>query len=118
MADNYIAVGIYAVIAIVFPYLILFASSLLRPTKPEEEKYVTYESGILPTGEAHIQHYIQFYLFAIIFAVFDVETIFLYPWALVFRSLGFLAVVEMFIFIIILVIGLAYAWKKGALEWT
>jgi NADH-quinone oxidoreductase subunit A len=117
MMENYMAVGIYTVVALAFPYLILFTSSLLRPTKAEEEKYITYESGIIPTGDAHIQHYIQFYLFAIIFAVFDVETIFLYPWALVFKSLGLFAVVEMFIFIIILIIGLAYAWKKGALEW-
>jgi NADH-quinone oxidoreductase subunit A len=95
----------------------LLISQLVRPTKPEKEKYMTYECSIPPTGEAWIQHNVQYYLFAIIFVVFDVEIVFLYPWAVVFPDLGMLAVIEMLLFIFVLVVGLAYAWKKGALEW-
>ena len=114
---DYIPVLIFVLVGISFPFLLLFVSRLLRPTKPEPEKYVTYECSILPFGDARFQHNVQYYLLALLFVVFDVEVVFLFPWALVFPSLGFLAVFEMFTFIFILVIGLAYAWKKGALEW-
>ncbi len=114
---GHVPVIVSALVGLSFPFLLFFVSSLLRPTRPEPEKYVTYECGILPFGDARIQHNVQYYLIALLFAVFDVEIVFLFPWALVFPSLGWFAVLEMFIFIFILVIGLAYAWKKGALEW-
>lgn len=118
VVEGYIPALVFAIVGTLFGFAILFVSSLIRPTNPEKQKYMTYESGIVPTGDANIMFNVQFYLFAIIFAVFDVETIFLYPWALTFTKLGLFALVEMFVFITILLIGLAYAWKKGALEWT
>ncbi len=114
---DYIPVLIFVIVGLSFPLIILLVSSLLRPTKPEPEKYVTYECSILPFGDARFQHNVQYYLIALLFVVFDVEVVFLFPWALVFPGLGLFAVVEMFIFIFVLVVGLAYAWKKGALEW-
>ncbi len=117
MANEYISVGVFAVVGIIFPFILLTLSRLLRPSKPEKEKYMTYECSIPPIGEAWIQHDIQYYMFALLFAVFDVETVFLYPWAVVFPNLGLLAVIEMLVFIIVLVVGLAYAWKKEALRW-
>ncbi|MEE8402927.1 MAG: NADH-quinone oxidoreductase subunit A [Candidatus Hydrothermarchaeaceae archaeon] len=114
---DYVPVIIFALVGLSFPFILFFVSSLLRPTKPEPEKYVTYECSVLPFGDARIQHNVQYYLIALLFAVFSVEVVFLFPWALVFPSLGWFAVLEMFVFIFVLVIGLAYAWKKGALEW-
>jgi NADH-quinone oxidoreductase subunit A len=114
---DYIPVAIFVIVGLVFPLVLLLVTRIVRPTKPEPEKYVTYECSILPFGDARIQHNVQYYLFALLFTIFDVEVVFLFPWALVFPTLGWLAVLEMFIFILILVIGLAYAWKKGALEW-
>lgn len=115
--ELYIPVGVFAILGILFAFILLFFSSLIRPTKPEGEKYLTYECSIPPIGEAWIQHDVQYYMFALLFAVFDVETVFLYPWAVVFPSLGIMAVIEMLLFILVLVVGLAYAWKKEALQW-
>lgn len=114
---DYIPVVIFALVGLSFPFILFAVSSILRPTKREPEKYVTYECGMLPFGDARVQHNVQYYLLALLFAVFDVEVVFLFPWALVFSSLGLFAVLEMFMFIFVLVIGLGYAWKKGALEW-
>ncbi|BCJ87727.1 NADH-quinone oxidoreductase subunit A [Effusibacillus dendaii] len=91
---------------------------LLRPKKPTAEKLSTYESGLEPFGEAQVRYNIRYYLFALLFVVFDVEILFLYPWAVSFMKLGAFGLVEAFIFIVLLVIGLAYAWKKKVLEWT
>ncbi|HEY8739318.1 MAG TPA: NADH-quinone oxidoreductase subunit A [Candidatus Dormibacteraeota bacterium] len=77
----------------------------------------TYESGMVPIGEAWIKYHIQYYLYALVFVIFDVEVVFLYPWAVVFRRIGFLALGEIAVFIAILGIGLAYAWRRGALRW-
>lgn len=116
--NYYIPVAMFAIIAIVFGAGPLVLSRLLRPIKPSPIKGSVYECGELPIGDAWHQYNMQYYLFAIIFIVFDVEVVFLYPWALVFPSLGILAVVEMVVFIAMLVVGLIYAWKKGALEWV
>lgn len=91
---------------------------LLAPSKPTQRKSSTYECGIIPTGEGWIQYNVRYYLFALIFLIFDVETVLLIPCAVVFRELGFVAFVEMGIFIFILLIGLAYAWRKGVLRWV
>ena len=100
------------------PALALSASKLLRPSGRSPERRTTYESGMEPFGGAWIQFNIRYYMFALVFVVFDVETVFLYPWAVAFSRLGLLAFVEAFIFIAILVIALVYAWRKGALEWS
>lgn len=100
------------------PILALTASKLLRPATGGAERRTTYESGMEPSGGAWIQFNIRYYMFALVFVVFDVETVFLYPWAVAFHQLGLLAFVEALIFIAILVIALVYAWRKGALEWS
>jgi NADH-quinone oxidoreductase subunit A len=119
LLEDYIPVAVFVIVGLLFPLVLFVVSSLLRPSKFEPEKYTTYECSIPPTGDARIQHNVQYYLFAIIFIVFDVELVFLYPWAVVFTNpaLGVLPFIEMMLFIGVLVVGLAYAWKKGALEW-
>lgn len=100
------------------PALALSASKLLSPSGRNPERRTTYESGMEPFGGAWIQFNIRYYMFALVFVVFDVETVFLYPWAVAFSRLGLLAFVEALIFIAILVVALVYAWRKGALEWS
>lgn len=100
------------------PILALTASKLLRPKSQNYSRITTYESGMEPIGGAWIQFNIRYYMFALVFVIFDVETVFLYPWAVAFNHLGVLAFIEALIFIAILVVGLAYAWRKGALEWS
>jgi len=91
---------------------------VIRPSRFSEEKLTTYECGENPSGPAWIQFNIRFYVFALIFIIFDVEAVFLLPWAVVFRELGVLAYVEGLVFIAILVVALAYVWRKGDLEWV
>jgi NADH:ubiquinone oxidoreductase subunit 3 (subunit A) len=91
---------------------------VIRPSRASEEKLTTYECGENPTGSAWIQFNIRFYVFALIFIIFDVEAVFLLPWAVVFKKLGLLAFVEGLVFIGILVVALAYVWRKGDLEWV
>ena len=100
------------------PFLALSASKLLRPASRGAERRTTYESRMEPIGGAWIQFNIRYYMFALVFVIFDVETVFLYPWAVAFNQLGVLAFIEALIFIAILVIALVYAWRKGALEWS
>jgi NAD(P)H-quinone oxidoreductase subunit 3 len=90
----------------------------IRPSRFSEEKLTTYECGENPSGPAWIQFNIRFYVFALIFIIFDVEAVFLLPWAVVFRELGLLAYVEGLVFIGVLVVALAYVWRKGDLEWV
>ncbi len=96
----------------------LIASSLLAPKKRQVLRTTTYESGMELQGGAWIQFNIRYYMFALVFVIFDVETVFLYPWAVAFHQLGVLAFVEAIIFVAILITGLVYAWRKGALEWS
>ncbi len=91
---------------------------LLMPYKPTPEKVMTYECGMDPVGDAHMRYNLRFYTYALMYVVFAVEAAFLFPWAVVFRSMeGLMPLVEAVIFIFILVLGLAYAWKKGDLKW-
>lgn len=113
--DSFLA---FLLICSLIPVLALTASQLLSPSRRQVLRTTTYESGIDPLGQAWIQFNIRYYMFALIFVIFDVETVFLYPWAVAFHRLGLLAFVEALIFIAILVIGLVYAWRKGALEWS
>lgn len=100
------------------PAIALIASKVVRSRGTGLERRTTYESGMEPIGGAWIQFNIRYYMFALVFVVFDVETVFLYPWAVAFNRLGLLAFIEALIFIAILVIALVYAWRKGALEWS
>jgi NAD(P)H-quinone oxidoreductase subunit 3 len=108
----------FLLISALVPVVALGASALLAPKGKGVARRTTYESGMEPIGGAWIQFNIRYYMFALVFVIFDVETVFLYPWAVAFNQLGLLAFVEALIFIAILVVGLVYAWRKGALEWS
>ena len=98
---------------------VFFFNSLVAPKKPYAEKLAPWECGMEPIGSADAGHFkVHYFIVAILFIVFDVETLFLFPWAVVLKDLGMFALAEMFIFIFILAIGFVYAWKKGALEWV
>jgi len=115
--DNYLPVVVLTVVGIVFVAVSLFMSWMVRPSNKTREKLSTYECAEVPVGDARIHFNIQYYLIVIVFLIFDVEVLFLYPWAVQFRKLGALGFFEMVIFIEVLIIGLAYAWRKEALEW-
>src|SRR5437667_7509432 len=112
------AVLVFLVMGVGFLAMNLVLWRVIRPSRYSEEKLTTYECGENPTGSAWIQFNIRFYVFALIFIVFDVEAVFLLPWAVVFRQLGPLAFVEGLVFIAILVVALTYVWRKGDLEWV
>ena len=115
---SHAAIGVFVAVAVGFLVVNLLVWKIIRPSRYSEEKLTTYECGENPTGSAWIQFNIRFYVFALIFIVFDVEAVFLLPWAVVFRQLGPLAFVEGLVFIGILVVALAYVWRKGDLEWV
>jgi NADH-quinone oxidoreductase subunit A len=118
----YWPVLIFLAFAMVFPVLPIVLGRFLRPSIFQKGKLRPYECGIDPTTEAHDRFTVRFYLVAMLFLIFDVETIFLLPWAVIFMGEDFsfttFALIEMFVFIGILVVGYYYAWRKGALEWA
>ena len=114
---HYLFIAIFVLFAMVFPLLPLILARFIAPHKPSPIKQMTYECGMEPVGDSWIQFRVQYYIYALMFVIFDVETVFIYPWAVGFRKLGLLGFAEMAIFIAILAIGLVYAWKKKALEW-
>jgi NADH-quinone oxidoreductase subunit A len=109
---------VFLLIGVLLPIVALFLGKLLRPHVPEEKKYTTYESGIDPFHDSRVQFTIRYYMFALLFVIFDVETVFLYPWAVAYDKLGLFALIEMLIFVVMLLIGLIYAWKKKVLKWN
>ncbi|MDQ3817452.1 MAG: NADH-quinone oxidoreductase subunit A [Acidobacteriota bacterium] len=113
---------IFFMVAIVFPVLPIVMGRFLRPMKYLKAKMRPYECGIDPQTEAHDRFTVRYYIVAMLFLIFDVETIFLLPWAIIFMGDDFsftkLALLEMFVFIAILIVGYYYAWRKGALEWA
>lgn len=113
----YFTVAVFAVAAIGMVGLMLGLARLIRPTRPQEQKYIGYESGVDPMGgwgQAHVRYYI----YALLFVMFDVEAVFIFPWAVELDSLGVFGLVEMLIFIFLLALGLLYAWRKGVLRWA
>ena len=116
--QGYDAVLGFLLISTAVPALALVTNKILAPRSRNGERVLTYESGMEPIGGAWIQFNIRYYMFALVFVIFDVETVFLYPWAVAFHRLGLLAFIEALIFIAILIVALAYAWRKGALEWS
>jgi NADH-quinone oxidoreductase subunit A len=116
--NNYVLVAIFVAIGVFLPVAALTLGRFLRPHKPTVEKQTTYESGNDPVGSGQVRFNVRYYLFALMFVIFDVEAVFLYPWAVAYDKLGLFAVVEMLIFVALLVIGLIYAWKKKVLKWT
>ena len=114
---NYLFIGGFTLFALVFPALPIILAKFVAPKKPSKSKNASYECGLEAEGNPWIQFRIQYYIFALIFVVFDVETIFIYPWAVAFKGLGMTGLVEIIIFVAILGFGLIYAWKKNLLEW-
>ncbi len=114
---NYIAVLVFLLAAIAMCVGILSLGRLLRPVRPQQEKYIVYESGSNPIG-GFGQSHIRYYIFALLFVIFDVEAVFIFPWALNVEGLGVFGFGAMTIFLVVLLIGLAYDWRKGLLQWA
>jgi NADH-quinone oxidoreductase subunit A len=115
---EYAPILIFLAVATLFPVATLLIARLLRPDRYDRTKAEAYECGVPPSGEARGRTSVRFYVIAVLFVVFDVETIFLFPWAVKYKALGLFGFVEMLVFLGILLIGYGYAWKKGALEWA
>jgi len=114
---QYLFVAVFLIVAVAFPLLPLVIARLLAPRRPSESKNDIYECGMEAKGDAWVQFRVGYYIYALIYVIFAVEAVFLYPWAVAFAGLSGGAFVAMMIFILLLVEGLAYAWAKGALDW-
>ncbi len=122
MIEQFGRAGFLLVFAVIFPLIPILASVALgvfkiRPANPNPVKSSIYECGMVPIGNALVRYNVRYYVFGLLFVIFAVEAVFLYPWAVAYRQLGLFAFVEALIFIGILSIGYAYAWRKGAMEW-
>lgn len=118
MPEGYLPIFIYLVCAILFPIALLLVSKLLRPAVPNPAKLEAYECGIQAASDSRGRYTVRFFIIAILFVIFDVETIFLYPWAVRYHKLGWFGVGEVAVFLAILVVGYVWAYKKGAFEWV
>ncbi|MCS6963578.1 MAG: NADH-quinone oxidoreductase subunit A [Thermoflexus sp.] len=116
--QGYAVVGLYLLLSFALLGVVLLLWWFLRPKKPNPLKLETYECGVQTVGDAWVQFRAQYYIFALIFVLFDVEAVFLFPWAVAYNQLGLYAVIEMALFLLLLLGGLLYAWRKGALEWA
>ncbi|MFH1229990.1 MAG: NADH-quinone oxidoreductase subunit A [Planctomycetota bacterium] len=118
MLFDFAAILSFIIIAIFFILFTLIFSWIIRPSNPNPVKSSTYECGEIPAGDSWIKFNIHFYVIALIFIIFEVEILVLFPWAIVYKKLGLVSFIEMFIFVGILIIGLAYLWGKGDLDWV
>jgi NADH:ubiquinone oxidoreductase subunit 3 (subunit A) len=124
LLQPYVFIAILLIASLVFAVTPLLMAFVIRPKRPNPVKNATYECGLefesFPeeARPVWVPFRVQYYIYALVFVIFDIETVFLYPWAVAYRQLGLYALAEMFLFIAILVFGLAYAWRKGALEWV
>jgi NADH-quinone oxidoreductase subunit A len=114
---EYVAIGLMIVLSTLVALIAIGLGVLFGPRKDSAAKSMPYESGMNPYGEGMRRMPVRFYLIAVLFILFDIEVVFFLPWAITFRQLGLFGLVEMVIFIVILLVGYVYAWKKGALEW-
>lgn len=115
---EYIVVGLFGALAFGLVAAFIGLASIFRPDRPTADKIENYESGVDPVGSGWSQSQIRYYIFALLFVMFDVEAVFIFPWAARLEDLGVFGLVEMVIFIFILALGLAYAWRKGVLRWV
>ena len=115
---DYLTVGIFVGLSVVLFGLLMLISWALRPKRAQAGKYVSYESGADPVGTMWSQSQIRYYVFALLFVMFDVEAVFIFPWATRLEAYGYFGLIEMFIFIFVLLLGLVYAWRKGVLKWA
>ncbi len=118
MPAGYVPIFIYLAAALAFVLLLLMVAKIMRPSVPHAVKLEAYECGIPPVSTARGRYTVRFYIIAILFVIFDVETIFLYPWAVRYRQLGWFGVAEVAVFLAILIVGYVWAYKKEALEWV
>jgi NADH-quinone oxidoreductase subunit A len=118
MPQNYVPIFLFvAVVGTLIPVTLLIAR-VVRTQNPNREKLMPYECGINPVGSSRGRYTVRFYIIAIMFVIFDVETVFLFPWAVKFKALGVFGLVEMLVFLGVLIVGYVWIWKKGALEWV
>lgn len=116
--DAYVPVLLFVLVAIGFAIFTLILSSLIHSSKYNKVKLEPYECGIEPTTDARDRYSVRYYLIAMLFVIFDVETVFMFPWAVIMDELALFGLIEMLVFLFILVLGYVYAWRKGALEWV
>jgi len=114
---NYLPIVVFIAIALAFGGVTLLLGKILRPSRIYKAKLTPYESGSIPFSDARAPFPLRYYIIAMIFVIFDIETVFLYPWAVVYNELKLFGLIEMALFILVLLVGYFYAWKKGALEW-
>jgi len=114
---RYFPILLFILIALAFGVVTLLISYLVQPKYPEPEKLSAYECGSEPFSDARMPFPVRYYIFAMLFVIFDIEVIFLYPWAVVFDKIGLIGLIEMMIFIALFLVAYVYAWRKGALEW-
>ena len=117
MLTSFGPVALFFIVAVVFAIVPLLIGRLIAPKRPDRVKLQPYESGMKTIGPTHIQFHTRYYLYALVFVIFEVEAIYLFPWAVAFDRVGLFALIEMAIFIGFLLVAYAYAWRKGALEW-
>ncbi len=122
MIEQFGRAGFLLIFAVLFPLIPIVASVMLgvfkiRPASPDPIKSSIYECGMVPVGDAQVRYHVRYYVFGLLFVIFDVEAVFLYPWAVAYRGLGFFAFVEAVLFMGVLFVGYAYAWRKRAMEW-
>ncbi len=123
MSNPWIAIGALAIVAVLIPVAMIVVSALLRPRVPELSKRATYESGEVPTGDTRIRFNIQYYMVALLFLVFDIETVLIFPWTVIYsdavEAVGMTrALVPMLVFVGVLIVGLGWAWRNGAVRWV
>ena len=118
MPAGYLPIFIFLLVAILFPVVTIVAAKLIRPSAPSLTKLEAYECGIKAASDSRGRYTVRFYIIAILFVIFDVETIFLFPWAVRYHEFGWFGVAEVGVFLAILVVGYIWAYKKGALEWV
>ena len=115
---SFLTVVWFGLAAVLIAGFLLWVASLLRPIKPTREKQLTYESGVDPVGEGWSQSQVRYYIFALLFVIFDVEAVFIFPWATQLERYAGFGLFEMGIFVFVLLLGLVYAWRKGVLRWV
>jgi len=118
MLSEWLYIGVFFLVSLFLPTAAITIAGILAPKKSNSVKSETYECGMETIGESRVQFKVQYYVFGLIFLVFDIETVFLYPFAVAYNQVSLWGVIETVIFILILLGGLAYAWRKGALEWV
>ena len=116
--SRYFPILLFIIVVLVFSVATLVLSYLVQPKYPEPEKLTTYECGSEPFSDARMPFPVRYYIFAMLFVIFDIEVIFLYPWAVVFTKVGLIGLIEMLVFIALFLVAYVYAWRKGALKWV